>query len=345
MALTHNEINKILELRGKRNSYRKIYDKTGHSENTSRKVIQEAEGRVITLNGQGLVAEQIAKQLGYPVVFVSGVIDRIGKTEPEVMAEIGTEGPLTKQGFMADWEEFRKKHAIEIAQEELRGRVNELMEDLSETERQLDNEGVAGIDLRKRNRIIRGELEDFALPKIAEIQTEKDQSDIDGIIKELEKRVLSLEGDLKHRIQEAKAIHRRRQKEKSDQLLSQEIDIPLFPEFVREQVKERFLVEDDRGASIVCDALTQISLLIMKTGEKNPWESIEMWQTFMGMVGAGGWSYLMQMAENYRRDTERLLISINVCPQCNAKLTRTRTEDGVIIKCPSCGRSYSILNE
>jgi len=112
---------------------------------------------------------------------------------------------------------------------------------------------------------------------------------------------------------------------------------------MKEQVKKQFLVRNVEEASTVADALTRIALLIMDISHEKPEKEKEMWERFTQIIKEGGWNYLKRMADYYREDTERMLVSINVCPRCESRLTRKRVEDKTIASCPSCGKAWEIL--
>ena len=153
MALTSDEKKGILELRGRFYSYRKIAHETGHSETTVRKVIGEAEERVVSLRGEGLERNQIVKQLDYLLVFVSNVTYKASILKAEVIpAEAEIKQPPWRPDFQADWDEFKRHQALEIAKEELQERVNDLMEDLEEGERQLNDKQIGAVAWRKRKK-------------------------------------------------------------------------------------------------------------------------------------------------------------------------------------------------
>jgi ssDNA-binding Zn-finger/Zn-ribbon topoisomerase 1 len=95
----------------------------------------------------------------------------------------------------------------------------------------------------------------------------------------------------------------------------------------------------------VSDALTQVALIIMKANGFKLEHNDKSWKGFMSTIREGGWDYLEKMAKEYRSDTERALVSINVCPECESKLTRKHVEGKTIVSCSSCGKAYEILDK
>jgi|GEM_PF-4097000 len=345
MALTSDEKKRILELRAGLYSYKKIADQTGHSETTVGKVITEATERVVSLRDEGLEKNQIVKQLDYPLVFVSNIIHKASTPKAEVIeAEAKPEETARRLDFKADWEEFKRQHALDIAREELQKRVNGLIEDLEEGERQLNDKKIEAVTWRKRGKAIKRELTDFVLQRIDEIDSDESLYEIESIVDEIDQKVTSLYEEIQRNIREVRELRHRRANKLSDQLQDEYIDIPLFPEFVKKQIKERFLVRNAEEALSVADALTQIALMIKRVSEDNPVQEEKMWWSFADIVKEGGWSYLRRLAAKYREDYERLLVSIDVCLGCDGKLTRKRVGDKVIVNCPSCGRTYQILD-
>ena len=128
MALTVDETKEILELRGRSYSYRKIAEKTGHSENTVRKVIVQAEERVKSLAVGGLTGEQITSQLDYPLMFVASVIEKWQADQEKVNEPVDTEESKSSQkpDIKVEWEIFKKQQELERAKELLKEKVHAL---------------------------------------------------------------------------------------------------------------------------------------------------------------------------------------------------------------------------
>ncbi len=352
MALTFDEKKEILELYGRGYSQGKIADRTGHSPTTIRNVINEAAEEVVKLKAEGLEREQIAVQLDYPLAFIDIALKKHGeKQEGEVKAEIEAEGTAEeiespkKLDLKAELSEFQKKQEIEQRKERIRVRAIDLEADLEFDKKYYEKQEVFDIVYDASQKLIRKELKDFVLAKVDEIDSIEAISDLEHIVEEIVKKIDALSNKYDAKAKRLRKVHMDRDKARSNQLLDQRIDIPLFPQSMKEQVKEQFLVRNAEEASTVADALTRIALLIMDISHKKPEKEEEMWQTFTRIVKEGGWDYLKQMAAQYREDTERMLVSINVCPRCESKLTRKWVEDIVIISCPSCGKSYQILEK
>ncbi len=345
MALTIDEKTAILDMRARQYSHRRIAHETGHSETTVRKVLAEAQERVINLKAKGLETNDIAIQLDYPLPFVSIAVDKANTMRAEAEEQGQTTQPPPSFDFKTEWEEFKRQQSLEIANEELQERAGELIDDLKNVESGLIKEKATSTDWRRRIGSLKKELTDFVLPQVTKADSKESLSALESIVEEIEHKVLSLYEEHQSRIKEIRSLRHRQEKELSDQLLDQQIDIPLFPQFLKKQVKDKFIVRNAEEALTVADALSQISLLVMKSSKNSPQQEKKMWHMFTDIVKEGGWSYVKRMAAQYREDTERLLVSINVCPNCDSKMGRKRVGDEVVVICPSCGKRYQILEQ
>jgi len=273
------------------------------------------------------------------------------KQKEEVKTEVEAEGTAEeiespkKLDLKAELSEFQKKQEIEQRKERIRVRAIELEADLEFDKKYYEEQEVFDIAYDASQKLIRKELKDFVLAKVDEIDSIEAISDLEHIVEEIVKKIDALSNKYDAKVKRLRKVHMDRDKARSNQLLDQKIDIPLFPQSMKEQVKKQFLVRNVEEASTVADALTRIALLIMDISHKKPEKEKKMWQTFTQIVKEGGWNYLKQMANYYREDTERMLVSINICPRCESKLTRKRVEDKVIISCTSCGKAWEILKK
>lgn len=350
MALTNDEKNTILELRGKSYSYRRIAHETGHSETTVRSVIREAEKRVIELKAQGLEPNEIASQLDYPLIFVSSVIDRADTVQAEVIpVEAETRQPSRERDIKADLEEFRRQQALDTAKKKLHRHVEQLIDDLERDKSEYNSEQIIAVRWLERNNALEEQLTEFVLPRISEIHSEESRRAIGSIVDKSQRKLNSLFEDLQNKVKAARERRHRQERKLSDQLLDQLIDIPMYPQFVKEQIKDRFCVKSAEEASTVSDALTHLGFLIMNDTMRSPKNAAEheenMWNHFMEVAKEKGWSCLQGWAAEWQSIVEREQVSINRCPRCQGKLTRKRVEDELIASCPSCGKSYQILEQ
>jgi len=119
----------------------------------------------------------------------------------------------------------------------------------------------------------------------------------------------------------------------------------MFPDFVKNGVKRRFLVRNFHEASIICDALCQINSEIMQANGFTLDHDEEAWQAFMGKINSGEWDYMKKMASTYQKEMESSLISINVCPSCESRLTRKYIKGKTIADCNKCGKAWEILQK
>ena len=273
------------------------------------------------------------------------------KQKEEVKTEVEAEGTAEeiespkKLDLKAELSEFQKKQEIEQRKERIRVRAIELEADLEFDKKYYEEQEVFDIAYDASQKLIRKELKDFVLAKVDEIDSIEAISDLEHIVEEIVKKIDALSNKYDGKVKRLRKVRMCRDKARSNQLLDQKIDIPLFPQSMKEQVKKQFLVRNVEEASTVADALTRIALLIMDISHKKPEKEKKMWQTFTQIVKEGGWNYLKRMADYYREDTERMLVSINICPRCESKLTRKRVEDKVIISCTSCGKAWEILKK
>ena len=116
MALTVGDKKEILVLKGQNYSDRKIATKTGHSETTIRKVIEEARGKITGLHDIG--AEKIAEQIGYPLKFVQLTMER-NQQKNEIE-------PGAKSNILADWNNFKERQNLNDAKIKLEVELGEL---------------------------------------------------------------------------------------------------------------------------------------------------------------------------------------------------------------------------
>jgi predicted transcriptional regulator/lambda repressor-like predicted transcriptional regulator len=346
MALTVDETKEILELRARSYSYRKIADKTGHSENTIRKVLMQAVEQAKGLAAKGLKTDQIASQLGYPSLFVSNVIEQ-RQTRQKKVTKIDTDesSPLRKPDVTVEWEAFRKEQKLAGDKGLLREKVHALTSELAHLESEAEKVGIADKVWHRRKHPLEDALANFVAQQIDKIDSGESLPALEDVISNIEKRIKSISKEYKRKIEEALERIQHEEKRRSDQLLGQHIDIPLFPDFVIDCIKNHFIVKDDKTASVVMDAMHHYSVLIVEKYKKDPGQTQKMWRDFINLVELGGWAYLNRLAKEGREHQEKLLVSINVCPQCESKLTRSLEQGEEIATCSSCGVSYVILKK
>lgn len=343
MALTPDEKRGILELCGKGYSYRKIYEKTKHSETTITKVIREAEGQVVRLRVEGLGAEQIASQLEYPLAFVSNVVDEqdtmLHKTR-KVLAEPSE--VLVKPDIKIAWSEFKRLQELQKAKKGLRQQATKLEDDLEQLETQLDSVGIADTAWRERKELLVEQLLEFIPQQIEGIDSEESLHNIESVVEEIKERIHALVEEYKPKLKEARELRSQQQKEHSDELLDQHISIPLFPGYVKKDIKRRFVITTEEEALIIADAMHQWALLPIKYRRDEPEYQRRLWRTFVACVKEEGWDYLQRLADQYRKDFSAAMLEIDVCPHCQKKLIRQLANEREILFCISCGGSYPI---
>jgi hypothetical protein len=315
MALTHDEIREILELRAKGYSHRKIADKTSHSDATVGKVIREVTRQVITLADQGLTAEDIEKQLNYPLAFVASVIH---VRESLKAAEVtGLETPETGggQAISAAWEEFKLEQQLIGEKEQLENKIGGLVAGLNDMENRLRQEGLLDDALLKKKQSLVDALTEFALDRLADLQSLEGLSALRAILDDIEKEVDSFYSECRSKLKlveewrrmaeqqrhMAEEQRRRQYKLRSDMLFDKHLADVTVPAYVKEEVKRRFRVENEEKADIAADALRRYSIPMVKLGSKNTREfEDQMWQAFFATLDRKGGEYLLKLALEYR---------------------------------------------
>ncbi len=315
MALTIDDKNSILVLCGRGYSVRKIHDATGHSDTTISKVIKEAGEEVLKLKVTIPEAKQIAERTGYPLAFIDSVLKKSeGKpkekanTETESGDEVGDEvnqDIASKElDFRAELANFQENQEIGQRKEKLRLEVVDLIDDLEYMQTEVREEGIVDAAYRNRLKAVKEELAGFVLKKLDEVDDTKGISDLEGIFKEINEKMVALREEHLSKIEKARPIRKVREKNLSDKLLDKEINVQGFPEVIQKQVKKQFLVRCGKEASMVGDALCWMAILIERDSKSDPKVAVKMWQTFTETIRVLGWQYMVGMAVNYRKYTK-----------------------------------------
>ncbi|MFC1904772.1 hypothetical protein ACFLXT_03345 [Chloroflexota bacterium] len=318
--LTNDEKEAILELRARGYSFRKITDTTHHSENTVQGVIKAAEEQIVGLISEGLETAQIAEQLDIPITFINYVVrknkskqlDEIDNeleeaVKPEVEeVDIEESLPIEKPDINTSWIEFQSDEEIKRRRAEIRKDAIDLLALFEEAEKDYKAESVFNEHYNSRQKALKAELNDFVLKRVDEVESEEDISSLKNICEEIREKADILFNEYNEKLGESVKAGKMREIALSHKLLNSKIDIPMFPESMKEQIKKRFLVRNMEEASTVADALSQIAFLIMDNSHKKPEKEKEMWESFTLIVKEGEWDYLNRMAAQYRKDTEKI---------------------------------------
>lgn len=367
MALTDDEINEILEFHGRGYSGRKIADKTEHSSVTIYYHIRRAKERVINLITEGMDTEQVLSQLGYPVSFVNRVIGetdvtRITEEKGKSKVEEFEEGIESSHGvdIRVEYDDFKKDLELEQRKDHILERVMEFLEHLRLSEERFRQRSVFDVEFQKRQSTLGSKLEDFVLNRIGEIDNMDVLSDLEIISEDVFRNINTLINEYNIKADQVEKARKAQEKTIEDARIAQEkahekalsnglldgfIDIPMFPDFVKKGIRSKFLVRFPYEASIIRDALFQINLEIMQEYGFIPDHNEEAWQASMDKISSGGGDYIEKLASKYKRDMVNSLVSIDVCPSCESKLSRRYTEGRTFVDCSSCARSYEILKE
>jgi len=374
MALTNDEIREILELSARGYSGRKIAGKTEHSEVTIYKVIHMAIEAVIKLKEEGKETDEIAAQLDYPPAFVNVALGKYEESQKEeVKSQLETEETAeeiettNKLDVKADWDNFQKDLELEQRKDHMRERVEEFLEGLRVSEERFKQRNILDGEFQKRQDALESKLEGFVLNRIDEIDNIDTLSDLEIISEEVLRSINVLINEYKikaDQVEEARiaqdkarekarkageeariAQDKAREESLSDELLNRLIDIPMFPDFVKEGVRKKFLVRDLQQASIIRDALFQINLEIIQEYGFSPDPNEEAWQAYLDKIISGGVDYMKKMAATYEQGTVNSLVSINVCPSCESRLTKKYIEGKIISSCNKCGKAWETLQK
>ena len=167
-------------------------------------------------------------------------------------------------------------------------------------------------------------------------------SPLKGIIEGINKEARSLLEEYNPKVKEARELRRKRRKEDSNELLEQHIGIPLFPAYVKKEMKRRFVVTNDEEALVIAHAMHQWVCVNIPFGKHDPEHERTVWRAFVEGVKNEGVLFLRRLAEQYRRDIEREALEVGLCPRCLHKLIRQPGQGTGILICSSCGSSYPI---
>lgn len=308
--LTSDDIKQILELYAKEYSNRKIWEKTGFRDNTIRKYISKFIEKVFLLKEEGLDEEQIASRLDCPVEGVYRALKKYEKNQREeieanIEAEIVPELEIevseitNKVDIKKDWDVFRKDLEMEQRKGKIKSEAIESIDNLKYWEASFREERIFDVDFTKRQRAVRKEVEDFVLTKIDEIGSMESLSDLECIWEDISATIDALIEECDKKIIETRKTRKAREIRYSEQLLSKRINIPLFPEFVRDTIKNNFIVKNEAEASVVSDAMFEFAISTDIIG-KNSEGKERLWKSFMAIVKDDGKAFLEALSAGYR---------------------------------------------
>jgi len=308
VALTRDEKMVILELYGRGYSHSKISEKKEYSELTVRRVVQSAAKEVQGLNIIGTPVEQIATQQGYSLDFVKVAIekygtklgrDKISKTDVKPEPVIEKREDITKLDIQADWAEFQRAAELEQYKELIQSGANGLLDVLKDMERDYVEAGVFNEGYRRQQNQIISEIKDFVCAKIDVVNSIEELQALEVILNDIEGRITALYKKYDAKIAETEKNRKRKAKKYSDKILENLIDIPLYPDWLKDFVKETFIVKNEREANIISDGMFEFGLVqtVMSKPKK---EADEIWRAFIEIVKENGWEYVNRLARHYR---------------------------------------------
>lgn len=290
MALSEDDKKEILELRGRSYSHRKIADRTSHSETTVRTVINEATAKVIALVSEHLALDKIAERLDYPLTFVEKVVAELqtkSKKEPEAV----TSSQLEETAIGREFEELKRRLDLERKKESLRKRVKAIKQDLARLDGHLRTEGILDAAWKDQRKSLDEQVR-FSLQKVDEIDSVESLSELQNVVNKVAEASALLCNNYRARIKESRNRRAQQEKKTSDELLKQ-IDVPLYPRFVKEYIKKKFTIKTEREVSILSIALIQFREPIDKETDERIIK--EIWDKFIGKVEEKGWSYIQEL--------------------------------------------------
>lgn len=290
MALSKDDKEEIIELRGRGYSYRKIADRTGHSDTTVRAVVNEATEQVVALFSDNLELDKIAERLGYPLAFVEMVVaESKTKSTREPVAAISQ---LGKTAIGREWEEFQRQQEIERKKESLRKRVKAIKQDLARLDDHLRIEDLLDATWKDQRKSL-DEQARFCLQKVDEINSVESLSELQDVVNKVAEASKLLCNDYRARVEESKNRRTQQEKKISDNLINKRIDVPWYPSFVKEYIKKKFTIKTEREATRLAIALIHIHEQIRKETDERIIK--EIWDKFIGKVEEKGWDYITEL--------------------------------------------------
>ena len=311
MALTSNDKKQIVALKGQNYSDRKIASKTGHSETTIRKVIEEARGKIVGLNDIG--ADKIAEQLDYPLEFV--------KLTMEKEKQLNTIEPEAKSNILATWKDFKEQQQLKHAKEKLEDKLIELNMALDDYKSKLSSEDELDKSWAEQRQSLE-EKTNFLLESLEKIDSMGEFKLMqDNAVKEIYQAYNSLYQQYLVKIEKVQE-HRRRQEEEEEnyrrkqeeedrrrrklltqQLLNKYLNSPMFSEHLRrvvpESIKEflaaSFTIEKEEQALTAAKGLYHFAIPIAKM-ENDPDFANVMWDTFRKNIKEEKGEYLLRLS-------------------------------------------------
>lgn len=310
MALTFSDKKDILALKGQNYSDRKIASKTGHSETTIHKVIEEARGKIVGLND--IAADKIAEQLGYPLEFVQLTMEKD--------KQLNAIKPEAKSNILADWNDFKQQQQLRYAKEKLENELTELSVALDDCISELSSEDELDESWAERRQSFE-EKTNFLLACLEKIDSMEDLELMkDNAVKEIYQAYNSLYEQCLVNIEKVHEHHRRQEEEEENyrrkqeedrrrrklltkQLLNKYLNSSRFPEHLRrvvpESIKEflavSFTVEKEEQALTAAKGLYRFAIPIAKM-ENEPDFANVMWDTFRKNIKEKKGEYLLRLS-------------------------------------------------
>ena len=205
---------------------------------------------------------------------------------------------------------------------------------------QLNGEGIGDEDWHQRRQLLEDQLTHFVLEEVEKVDSKEGISAMENVMAEIEEKARFLFDECALKVNEARELRIRQERKKSDQLLDQQIDIPLFPNSIKKQIKNMFLVRNEEEALTIADAMHHFAILAMRDSKDQRKHAQTTWQVFIGAAKQERWDYLQRVATEYRKDLDARLIATNVCPRCNVKLVHQHAQGKEIVRCPHCNSRW-----
>lgn len=314
MALTFGDKKQILTLKGQNYSDRKIASKTGHSETTVRKVIEEARGKIVSLDDIG--ADKIAEQLDYPLGFIELIMEK--------QKQLNTIEPEAKSNILANWGDFKEQQQLRYAKEKLEDKLIELNVALDGYKSELASEGELDESWAERRQFLEEKM-NFLLEYLEKIDSMEDLKLMqDNAVNEIYQDYNSLSGQYSAKIKRVQERRRRQEEEEENsrrkqeeqerhqrklltkQLLNKYLNNPMFPEHLRRAIPESikeflaafFTIEKEEQALTAVKGLYRFAIPIANM-ENEPDFANTMWNTFRNNIKEEEGKYLLKLSQDW----------------------------------------------
>ncbi len=225
-----------------------------------------------------------------------------GANVPAVVAapgEVAREvGPA--EGLRAHFEEFKAKQEFEKKKGDLRERVDGLLGKLAAVVEEYPQSGVSIADWEDRSGRLADQLADFCLARLEGVSSEAELAALAGIVDETDKAMRGLVEEYRQKVAEQERLRKRRELDTSRRLLTETLNLPFVPPFVRRAAVDQLLVKNGREAEIVSKAaMDWWNSSINEAIRGGPAGRRELWRRFSRRLKEEGWEFLCGHARHF----------------------------------------------